>query len=140
MTNKIISFSLLIVLMGFSRVFGDQLTSAQEKARVRSIINEVSAISKDCVTLEEFGKRTISQGKDILLAGSAAVYPLSGCLAGSDWKVRFWIVDMMGYLENNDAKRPLMRIIRNKNENPKVRAQAEKSLKRLDLPLEKGIQ
>ena len=135
---------LLSLLMAFSvssrALSSERFADAAQKARVRSIIKQVEDISKRCKTLDEFGRETVAQGKDMLSVGPCAVYALSNCLGDPDWKVRFWIADMLGYLENPDARRPLLRVIKDESENSEVRRQAEKSLKRLNIPIEHGIE
>jgi len=111
------------------------------KARVRSIVKAVENISKRSGTLDEFGQRTVGQGKAVLSIGPGAVYALSNCLsAETDWKVRFWIADMMGYLENPDAVRPLTRLRDDSSQDKRVRKQAEESIKRLKSPIERDVQ
>jgi hypothetical protein len=126
---------LAVFLMPFTALSA-HMPNSVEKARVRSVIKEVENISRHCETLDEFGMATVSQGKKILSMGPVAVYALSNWLESPDWKVRFWITDMLGYLENPDAKRPLLRVIRNGAEKQIVREQAQRSLKRIATPLE----
>jgi hypothetical protein len=134
-------FMPVLLLFSFlSALAGAQMPDSAEKAKVRSVISEVENISRECDTLDEFGRKTIAQGNEMLAIGSSAVYTLSSCLNNTDWKVRFWIADMLGYLDNKDAKRPLSRLINDKKENVKVRNQAENSLKRLETPIERNIE
>ncbi len=137
--NRIIIAAFAIFLVSV-QVFAAPQPDAAQKAKVRSIIKEVRAISIQCDELEDFGRKTIEQGKQMLSVGPFAVYALSNCLDDPDWKVRFWITDMLGYLENPDARRPLMRVINNVSEEEQVRRQAESSLKKLDVPLERNIE
>lgn len=74
----------------------------------------------------------MKHGVEIMRIGETAVYALSLYTTHPDWKVRFWIVDMLGYLNNPDAKRPLIRILRNEHEKDIVYERAWKSLKSLD--------
>ena len=141
MTIYRIIFVLLLLYCVPYRAFSALQSDAAQKAEVRAIVNEVQSISKRCRTLDEFGRKTIEQGKKVLSIGECAVYPLSTCLDdNTDWKVRFWIIDMLGYLENPDARRPLLRTINNAAEKEIVKQQAEKSLKRLSVPVEHNIQ
>jgi|GEM_PF-5323190 len=130
----------VMLLLSFLSVASARLPGSAEKEKVRSVIREVESISGKYDSLDEFGRNTVSQGKEVLGIGPSAVYTLSNCLNSPDWKVRFWIADMLGYLDNEDAKRPLLRLVNDKNENIQVRNQAEKSLKRLGTPIERNIQ
>jgi len=125
-----------------SQVFADSRPpDSALKARVRSIVKAVEKISKRSGTLDEFGQRTVGQGKSVLSIGPIAVYALSNCLSAEpDWKVRFWIADMMGYLENPDAVRPLTRLRDDSSQDKRVRKQAEESIKRLKAPIERDVQ
>jgi len=131
-----ILLTLLVVIAASLPVSGGQEPDAALKAKVYSIVREVESISRKSRTLDELGSASVLQGQEMLSAGPGAVYVLSNCLANPDWKVRFWIIDMLGYLENPDARRPLMRVIRNVSEKKQLREEAQRSLKRLDEPLE----
>jgi hypothetical protein len=105
--------------------------SLEEKIRVRSAVQEVAAISRRSGTLDELGRQSMRQSAAVLKEGPGAVYTLSGCLVSSDWKVRYWIVDIMGYLDNANAERPLLRVLNDTHENESVRQCARRSLMRI---------
>lgn len=117
--------------------------SASDKAQVRRIVGQVARISTGCSTLDELGRSTLAQSAALLDMGPDAVYCLSLCLDSSDWRVRFWVVDILGYLDNPDAQRPLMRILADNDEDVRVRRQACRSLQRLKIEvpgeLKRGI-
>lgn len=71
------------------------------------------------------------QSAEMLNIGPCAVYELSCLLDHPDWKVRFWIVDMLGYLENPDGVRPLQRVIGDERELDIIRERARLSLRRV---------
>ncbi|MBN1822931.1 MAG: HEAT repeat domain-containing protein [Endomicrobiales bacterium] len=127
---KQVALALLFILV-FCRLNASEYPSVQEKQRVGRIISAVSEISRGCPDIEELGKQTLAHAQEILDMGPSAVYALSLHMGEPDWKVRFWIIDIMGYLENYDAKRPLLRAINNRHEKKAVKEQAIKSLKRL---------
>jgi hypothetical protein len=105
--------------------------TVKEKIEVRLIVRELERISKDSVTLDEFGQRTLKQSQEVLQIGAPAVYSLSLCLNNKDWRVRFWIADILGYLNNPDARRPLLRLLDNNTERQAVRKRAIVSIKML---------
>jgi len=129
----------LLLQAGQTKAYCALYPSGAQKARVRAIIAQVGKISSGSASLEDFGRATMGQSKAILAMGPPAVYALSNCLGDPDWKVRFWITDMLGYLDNPDAKRPLKRVLDSSSEKVEVKRRAGESLKRLDTPIEHGI-
>jgi len=137
-TEFLLMMKIRIILLSLLVIFGSLLVlnalgppDAEQKAKIGLIISQLEKISKKCGTLEEFGRQTVTLGMNILSIGPSAVYVLSPRINNQDWKVRFWIVDILGYLGNPDAERPLTRVINNETEQEEVREQAAKSLKRL---------
>lgn len=111
----------------------EQEPTIYDKINISIIMHEVENISRSTDNLDEFGKRTLKQGKEILDIGAKCIYVLSWYLDNPDWKVRFWIVDIMGYLKNMEAERPLSRVIDNPDEEKTVKDRALKSLKKLGI-------
>jgi HEAT repeat protein len=134
------SFKPVILILLLISSAGAVMPRGAEKEKVRSVIREVESLSVKYKTLDEFGRNTMLQGKELLAIGPSAVYTLSNCLNSPDWRVRFWIADILGYLDNEDAKRPLLRLINDSNEDMRVRNKAVESLKRLETPIERNIQ
>lgn len=110
-------------------------TPRECKKEVRRVIRQVTAISRHCRSIDELGRNTLKQSTELLNIGGPAVYALSPCLATEDWKVRFWIADILGYLNNQDARRPLLRLLSNRDEPLRVRRQAYRSLRKLNVPI-----
>jgi len=138
---KIINtFKPLILIMFLIASASAAMPRSAQKEKVRAIIGEVESLSRKYANLDEFGRNTVLQSQEVLAIGPSAVYTLSSCLNSHDWKVRFWIADMLGYMDNEDDKRPLLRLINNTNEDMRVRNQAAKSLKRFEIPMERNIQ
>jgi hypothetical protein len=102
-----------------------------DKIDISIIIGEVKSLSRKCRDLDTFGRSTMVQSRKVLDMGPCAVYTLSWYLDNPDWKVRFWIADIMGYLDNKDAQAPLLRLIENENEQECVKERALMSLNRL---------
>jgi hypothetical protein len=125
--------SILAALLLFSTASHSQAAPDTTKARVASIITELNIISANSVTLEEFGKNTIRQGAEVLSLGGDSVYLLSPYLRSRDWKVRYWIADILGYTKNKDAKKPLLKVYRDVFERKEIRKCALASLYRLGI-------
>jgi len=106
-------------------------TSVQ-KNRITLIIKGLAKKSEKANTLDEFGRMSMKESKEVLDMGPGAVYVLSLYWCYPDWKVRYWIADILGYLENPDAERPLQRMLQNPHERDKVKLRVQKSLKRLE--------
>jgi HEAT repeat protein len=126
-----IIFCFAVVLLLTMPCFSEMTPAG--KVQVRNIVARVGAVSRRVRTLDELGRQTLGQSRQILDKGASAVYALSPCLDTPDWKVRFWIADILGYLDNPDAQRPLFRLLGNPQENRKVRRQAYRSLRRLKI-------
>lgn len=139
MKMRVILLFLSVTCSCLSPAFGVQPLGGEVNEQVRSIILEVETASRQFAALDEFGKKTVDQGKAILSIGPAAVYELSARLDNPDWKVRFWIIDILGYLENNDAKNILIKVSVDRKEYGRIREQARRSLKLIDSPLERNI-
>ena len=125
--------SFITILFFAALSFAGQYPTTEEKIQARLVIKEVENISKVSESLDAFGRGTLEQGKKILGLGAASVYTLASFSEHPDWKVRFWIADILGYLNNPDAARPLERMIENRQERKEVRLRAAKSLKRLNM-------
>lgn len=128
--KTIIFFCILFIFPSFIHAY--QYPDASEKSKIYKIIRSIEKLSQKSKNLNEFGSKTLKQSKDILDIGHSSVYVLSTLLDNPDWKVRFWIVDIMGYLNNIDAERPLIKILNNKNERKIIRKRALKSLRMLN--------
>jgi hypothetical protein len=122
-----------IVLVSLLPVQGYCLPSSSDGAQARRIVHQVELISRRCGGLDDLGRNTLKQSTVLMKMGPSAVYVLSNSLTTPDWKVRFWIADLMGYLGNADAQRPLFRLLQNQNENIRVRRQAYRSLRKLKI-------
>ncbi len=101
------------------------------------VVRALETKSRAAGSLDAFGRATMSEGKVILDLGEGAVYAVALHCGHRDWKVRYWIADMLGYLDNSDAGRPLLRMLEKEGEHPLVKQQALRSMKRLRLPLPK---
>jgi HEAT repeat protein len=121
------SIFIAVIAIASVQVQGGEYPTWEQKTEVRSVVRQVVLISRASTSLDEVGKRSLKQSTVILKIGAPAVYALSLYLSDSDWKVRYWIADMLGYLENPDARRPLLRLINN-DQNETVRQRAQRSL------------
>ena len=102
----------------------------REDQIVRSVLSEVEQISKKSGTLESLGKKTLGQSATLLDLGEESCPVLLKALKdpGEDWKVRYWIADLLGYVGNAKALPALLAVVKNPKENRRVRLRACDSL------------
>jgi hypothetical protein len=83
--------------------------------------------------LEYVGRNTMVEAVQIMDIGSSASVVLIGRLKTADnWKFRFWIVDLMGYIPSRDNILPLIEIVEDPREKEIIRVRACESLKELN--------
>lgn len=104
----------------------DQITLAALK-RVESIAGRESS-------LEGFGKSTLQESAVLLDLSTQAVPGLLKHLQArnGDWKARFWAVDMLGYVADASAVKPLQGIASDRREKSLVRKRARRALKEIN--------
>lgn len=120
--------------------FAAAMATSEEKKRVAAIMAEVSKISKSTEDLNEFGKMSMQQASALFAVGSNSIYVLSLYTGSEDWKIRFWIADILGFMDNPDAQRPLLKMYRNPFEKDIIRKRALSSLYRLGVfPVDKKL-
>jgi len=103
------------------------------KEEIDSVMSALRRIERRSTSLDQFGRSTMAQAARILAIGPPAIPFLSRNLSDSStrWRLRYWIADMLGYLQHPDAVRVLTRLRKNKAEHAKVREKARKSLEQL---------
>ena len=103
----------------------------KEAPLAQGILNQVETAARKAKTLEELGKETLSQSAEILDLGEAAQKPLLEALKDrkKDWKLRFWVVDILGYVGDGASEGALLKAARNSKENKLVRGRAKKALR-----------
>ena len=103
----------------------------QEKLRVHCAMHEVVSIARSSKGLEEFGKKTMIQSKQLLDGGVGGIEVWGKYHNAYDWKVRFWVADMLGYFPCAVAERILSDICSRTNEEEKVVVRAQESLNKI---------
>jgi HEAT repeat protein len=106
---------------------------AREDAIARGALKRVEAISRSEASLERFGKSTLSESAILLDLGSEAQPELLRSLRKKqgDWKLRYWVIDMLAYVGDPSAEKILVKISKSRKENPQVRKRAAESLREI---------
>ena len=96
-------------------------------------LKRVESIAGRETSRETFGKSTLQESAVLLDLSTQAVPGLLKHLKSrkGDWKARFWAVDMLGYVGNASAVRPLRGIASDKREKVLVRKRARRALKEI---------
>lgn len=95
-----------------------------------SILSEVESICKRSKTLEAAGKETLSQSATLLDFGESTLPVLLKTLNNrkKNWKMRYWITDLLGYVGNKKTVYTLLKIAGNEKEIKEIRLRALDSL------------
>lgn len=103
----------------------DQITLATLK--------RVESIAKRGTSLEQLGKSTLQESAVLLDLSAQAVPGLLKHLKSKNgnWKARFWAVDMLGYVGDASAVKPLRGIASDWREKDFVRKRAKRALKEI---------
>lgn len=111
----------------------DQLRRITVKRHVAGVIRTLGIIAGRTKSLDSFGRSTMAQASEILDAGTPCVEFLSGNLSRRDldWRVRYWIADILGYLKSEASARVLKKMMFDKNERKEVRKRAVQSLEQI---------
>jgi len=93
-------------------------------------LNQVQAISKKSKTLDELGKKTLSQATTLLDLGESGLPVLTKWVTNpqKDWRVRYWATDMCGYVGNSKTEGTLLLLVKNEKEKKAIRLRALDSL------------
>ena len=111
-----------------------QWAGEKEKAIARSALREVEAIARREKNLDKFGKSTLSQAAVILDFGVQAQPVLLMNLKDKrkDWKVRFWVADILGYVGDEGSAGALWNMEKNLRERKEVRQRARLALRAIE--------
>lgn len=105
--------------------------------QVNQIITTVEKICLSTDNLDLIGKKTMKQSQEIMDIGKDASLPLIKNFQNSDnYKLRYWIVDILGYLQDERNLYILEEIVQDEEENFKVRKKAAESI--LEINPERG--
>jgi hypothetical protein len=100
--------------------------------KVEKILKRVENISKN-KGLEFLGRSTMSESVELMDMG-VKVCPVlvSKLKISKDWKLRFWLVDLLGYIPSRENIIPLVEVIEDSTEKEITRLRACDSLKELN--------
>ncbi len=99
--------------------------------KIEKILVRVERIAEKN-NLDYLGRSTMMESVEILDMGKIVSSTLIEKLKiSSNWKFRFWIVDIMGFISSKDNIIPLIEVLENNNEKDIVRMRACESLKEL---------
>ncbi len=126
---------LAIGCCGFFILCGAGAVSSTEDDRItRDTLRRVEAVSKSQPSLERFGKSTLAESAILLDLGAGAAPGLILYLKDrkKDWKMRFWAADMLGYVGDEGAVKPLRKIAESFREKKEVRKRARVAIKEIE--------
>lgn len=107
---------------------GSSAVDNETQQKIESILDKIDRIAKRS-TLEYLGKSTMKESVDIMDSGPMISYILIEYLKTSEnWKFRYWLVDMLGYLRTRHNIIPLIEVIEDATENVSVRIKACESV------------
>ncbi len=122
-------FSALLISNFLMSIAGKVWGGAREDEIAGTALREVRYISGHSRSLDMFGKGTVSQSAVVLDLSTAAQPALFKELReNKDWKVRYWVADILGYVGDAQALDPLFRVARRKGEKTETRLRALDSL------------
>ena len=121
--KKLLRLSTMAAFLLIAGTSEDQITQA--------ILKRVEAVAKGQRSLDSVGKSTMEEASIILDLSAGAVPGLLRHLAkpSGDWKARFWVVDMLGYVGGTAAVHDLYKVAVSAGEKRETRKQACKSLR-----------
>ena len=99
---------------------------------LRRVLHNIEKMAYRKKNLDYLGTNTMNEAVMVMDMGEEAVPMLSAALKGSkNWIFRYWIADIMGYMESRDCIIPLIELIEDNTEKKAVRIRACESLKEL---------
>lgn len=105
---------------------------AEKQQRIEKILDSVSR-EADRLSLESLGRSTMKESVNIMDVGPlAASHLIRRLKKARNWKMRYWLVDMLGYIDSRDGLWPLLEIIEDPTEKEEVRLRACEALKELN--------
>jgi hypothetical protein len=102
----------------------------REKELTRNILIQVESLSNKAKTLDFLGKETMSQSAEIMDLGEESLPVLLQALKDrtKDWKLRYWVTDLLGYVGTGACEDDLLLVIKNPGEKKLIRLRACDSL------------
>jgi len=112
-------------------VSADKKADVELAQKVEHILNKVYKIAQKN-ELDYLGRSTMSESVELMDMGAKVIPVLVEKLKVTDnWKLRFWIVDIMGYIPSKDNILPLIEVIEDNTEREEVRLRSCESLREL---------
>ena len=103
----------------------------ERKQKAEYILKKVENIAR-YHNLDYLGRSTMSEAVEIMDIGAGAIPVLVRKLKDSaNWKLRYWIVDIMGYIQSRSNIVPLIEVVEDNMEKEIIRIRACESLKEL---------
>ncbi|MFW6134290.1 MAG: HEAT repeat domain-containing protein [Elusimicrobiota bacterium] len=85
--------------------------------------------------LEYLGRNTMNESVELMDIGSVvSPFVVRKLKQARNWRFRYWLVDILGYIVSNDNVIPLIEIIEDDSEKKEVRLRACESIKELRYP------
>ncbi|MEA3506371.1 MAG: HEAT repeat domain-containing protein [Elusimicrobiota bacterium] len=110
----------------------DRGLDKEKQQRIEKILDSVSQKASR-LSLENLGRSTMKESVDIIDMGTlAASHLIRKLKKARSWKMRYWLVDMLGYIQSRDGLWPLLEIIEDPTEKEEVRLRACEALKELN--------
>lgn len=98
-------------------------------------IERIWNVRQECADLDEFGRKTMKESMNILSLESECIPYLAAHLEWeNDWMIRFWIVDLIGYIKAPRVLELLSSIIEDSSEDIEIRLRAVESLAQQEYP------
>ena len=114
----------LFLALSLARTHAADL-DAQGRRLAWSVLEQVAALARRTPTLDDLGKATLSQATTLLDLGEPCAPVLVEFLKrNADWRVRYWVVDELGYVGGPAAAQTLCAIAANRREREEVRLRA----------------
>jgi len=100
--------------------------------KIKGILKEVEELAKKYRNLENFGIATMQQSIEIMDIGKrASAFLIDELYTTSNYNFKYWLVDMLGYLNDRRNIFPLLSIIEDENEDLNLRKRAIESIKEI---------
>lgn len=101
--------------------------------KIEHILERIYRLSER-TSLENLGRGSMSESVALMDIGEPAARVISMKLKEkNNWRYRFWLVDMLGYVGGEGNITPLIEVVEDSSENIRVRLRAAESLRELRL-------
>lgn len=100
---------------------------------IKNALSSVETTARRCKNLKTLGQNTIEETTLLLDIGPSHLSFLSNYLSAhkKDWRVQFWLVDLLGYIGNQATAVELTAVLANPNERTIVKKQALQSIEQI---------